>query len=36
MRESAPPFGPGVEKDTWAWEEAELLERIASLELGIR
>jgi tRNA-splicing ligase RtcB (3'-phosphate/5'-hydroxy nucleic acid ligase) len=36
MRESAPPFGPGVEKDTWAWEEAELLERISSLELGIR
>jgi len=34
MRESAPPFGPGVEKDTWAWEEARLLERIASLEPG--
>lgn len=34
MRESAPPFGPGVEKDTWAWEEAGLLARIASLEPG--
>jgi RNA-splicing ligase RtcB len=32
MRESAPPFGPDVEEDIWAWEEAGLLERVASLE----
>ena len=32
MRESAPPFGPGVEEEIWAWEEAGLLERVASLE----
>ena len=32
MRESAPPFGPGLEEDaSWAWEEAGLLGRVASL-----
>lgn len=31
MRESAPPFGPNSEEDPWAWEEAGLLERVASL-----
>ena len=31
MRGSAPPFGPGFEEDPWAWEEAGLLERVASL-----
>ena len=31
MRASAPPFGPKPEKDSWAWEEAGLLERVASL-----
>ena len=32
MHESAPPFGPNVEEDIWAWEEAGLLERVACLE----
>jgi tRNA-splicing ligase RtcB (3'-phosphate/5'-hydroxy nucleic acid ligase) len=32
MHESAPPFGPDVEEDIWAWEDAGLLERVASLE----
>jgi tRNA-splicing ligase RtcB len=31
MRASAPPFGPNPEEDSWAWEEAGLLERVASL-----
>jgi tRNA-splicing ligase RtcB (3'-phosphate/5'-hydroxy nucleic acid ligase) len=31
MRASAPPFGPNSEEDSWAWEEAGLLERVASL-----
>jgi tRNA-splicing ligase RtcB len=31
MRESAPPFGPDLEEGSWAWEEAGLLERVASL-----
>ncbi|CAA9436823.1 MAG: hypothetical protein AVDCRST_MAG80-973 [uncultured Rubrobacteraceae bacterium] len=32
MHESAPPFGPSPEEDaSWAWEEAGLLERMASL-----
>ena len=32
MRESAPPFGPGLEEDaSWAWEEAGLLGRVSSL-----
>jgi hypothetical protein len=31
MRASAPPFGPNTEEDSWAWEEAGLLERVASL-----
>ncbi|MCA1715591.1 MAG: hypothetical protein LC781_01610 [Actinobacteria bacterium] len=31
MRASAPPFGPNPEEDLWAWEEAGLLERVASL-----
>ena len=31
MRGSAPLFGPNAEGDTWAWEEAGLLERVASL-----
>jgi hypothetical protein len=33
MRESAPPFGPNFEEDRWPWEEAGLLELVASLEL---
>jgi len=32
MRASAPPFGPSFEEGRWAWEEAGLLERLASLE----
>lgn len=31
MRASAPAFGPNPEKGFWAWEEAGLLERVASL-----
>ncbi len=31
MRASAPPFGPTSEEDSWVWEEAGLLERVASL-----
>jgi tRNA-splicing ligase RtcB (3'-phosphate/5'-hydroxy nucleic acid ligase) len=31
MHASAPPFGPNPDEDSWAWEEAGLLERIASL-----
>ena len=32
MRESAPSFGPDLEEDaSWAWEEARLFERAASL-----
>jgi tRNA-splicing ligase RtcB len=31
MRASAPPFGPNPEEDSWAWEEAGLLERVALL-----
>jgi hypothetical protein len=31
MRASAPPFGPNPEVDSWAWEEAGLLEKVASL-----
>jgi hypothetical protein len=31
MRASAPPFGPNPSEDSWAWEEAGLLERIATL-----
>jgi tRNA-splicing ligase RtcB (3'-phosphate/5'-hydroxy nucleic acid ligase) len=32
MRASAPSFGPNPEEDSWAWEEAGLLERVASLD----
>jgi tRNA-splicing ligase RtcB len=31
MRASAPPFGPNPDEDSWVWEEAGLLERVASL-----
>ena len=31
MRASAPPFGPNPNGDSWAWEEAGLLDRIATL-----
>jgi tRNA-splicing ligase RtcB (3'-phosphate/5'-hydroxy nucleic acid ligase) len=31
MHASAPPFSPISDEDSWAWEEAGLLERIASL-----
>lgn len=31
MRASAPPFGPNPEEDSWGWEEAGILERVASL-----
>jgi tRNA-splicing ligase RtcB (3'-phosphate/5'-hydroxy nucleic acid ligase) len=31
MRASAPPFGSNPEGDSWVWEEAGLLERVASL-----
>ena len=33
MHASAPPFGPNPDEDSWAWEEAGLLERVASLGL---
>ncbi len=31
IRASAPPFAPNSEGDSWVWEEAGLLERVASL-----
>ena len=31
MRACAPTFGPGSEEEPWAWEEAGLLDRVASL-----
>jgi tRNA-splicing ligase RtcB len=34
LRESAPPFGPDFEEDSWAWEEAGILELMVSLELA--